>query len=75
MKSVDHGRVFIDPTVGKATEFRFVYQGIPVNVNLSEPDGKKVDVSKDEDANTIVFKPEGLAEVKKTICFKELLRI
>ena len=68
------GRVAIDFTIGKATEFRFVYQGIPINVVLRNPRGDKVDVRKEEDANAIVFKPEGLAEVK-TLHIEELVLI
>ena len=58
------GRVVIDLTIGKDTEFRFVYQGIPINVILRNPYGDKVEVSKEEDANAFVYKPEGLAKVK-----------
>ena len=58
------GRVAIDFTIGKATEFRFVYQGIPINVILTNPSGVKVEVSEEKDANAFVYKPKGLAEVK-----------
>ena len=60
----NQGRVVIDKTVGKSTEFRFGYQGSPITLILRNPSGVKVDVYKEDDADVFVFKPEGLAEVK-----------
>ena len=57
------GRVVIDKTIGKATEFRFAYEGIPITVILRNPSGVKVDVRKEDDVDAFVFKPEGLAQV------------
>ena len=61
--TVNHGRVAIDKTVGKSTEFRFAYQGSPVTVILTNPSHAKVDVRKEEGVNAFVFKPAGLTQV------------
>ena len=58
------GRVLIDMTIGKSTEFRFAYQKSPITVSLMNPSGGKVLVYKEDDDNTFVFKPKGLAKVK-----------
>ena len=62
-RTVNHGRVAIDKTVGKSTEFRFAYQGSPVTVILTNPFGVMMDVHKEEGDNVLVFKPAGLTEV------------
>ena len=58
------GRVVIDMTIGKSTEFRFAYQGSPITVSLRNPSAANLDVYKEDDVNAFLFKPEGLAEVK-----------
>ena len=62
-KTVKHGRVAIDKTIGKSTEFRFAYQGSPVTVILMNPSGRMMDVRKEEGDNAFLFKPAGLTEV------------
>ena len=58
-----HGKVLIDMTIGRFTEFQFSYQGSPITVNLTTPSGLMVNVHKEDDVNAFVFKPEGQTEV------------
>ena len=62
--TLHRGRVVIDMTIGKSTEFRFAYQGSPITVILKNPSAFKVDLYREDNVNAFVFKPEGLAEVK-----------
>ena len=62
--TVNHGRVAIDGSIGKSTEFRFAYEGIPINVILTNPSHAKVDLHKEEGVNAFVFKPAGLTQVR-----------